>query len=119
MHRFPIAMVIAIAGLAFAAPPVFAKADLNGPNCEGWVVSQAVPGTGAKESAASLGLSVREAQELILAACANVTSNTPRCEQGHDEAAQGALERGDLDQYLFHLGALFHCFIGEPVGPPL
>jgi hypothetical protein len=78
-----------------------------------------VPGIGAKEASANLGLTVQEAHALIEAVCANATTNTPRCELGHGEAAQRALERGDLEQYMFHLGALFRCFLGEPPGPPL
>ena len=76
-------------------------------------------GIGAQEAAANLGLSVPEAQNLVRAACAGVTSNTPRCEGGHGHAADQALARGDIDRYMFHLGALFHCFSGEPPGQPL
>jgi hypothetical protein len=82
-------------------------------------VSDAVIGIGAHEAAAQAGLSVKEAQELIHAGCAGVTTNEPRCEVGHLEAAQQALEHGDLNLYMFHLGALFRCSIGEPPGPPL
>jgi hypothetical protein len=119
MHRGSIALVTSIAALAFAAPPASGAAEFNGPNCGAVLVSQAVPGVGAKEAAANLGLSVQEAHDLIMSVCAGVTTNTPRCEQGHGEAAQRALERGDLDQYMFHLGALFNCFLGEPAGRPL
>jgi hypothetical protein len=118
MHRASLLVLVSVAGLALAAPPAMADAGFNGPNCHGGVVSQAVgDGIGAKQAAASLGLSIQEAQDLILAACANVTTNTPRCEQGQGNAAEAALERGDLEQYFFHLGALFNCFIGEPAGP--
>ena len=119
MHRVSLAVVISVAGLSFAAPPAMAQAEFNGPNCAGVFVSQAVPGIGAKEAAASLGLTIQEAHDLILTLCENVTTNAPRCEQGHEEAAQRALERGDLEQYMFHLGALFNCFLGESPGPPL
>jgi hypothetical protein len=119
MYRTSLAVAMAVAGLAFAVPPAVAQAPFNGPNCQGGVVSGAVIGIGAKEAAASFGLSVQEAHDLIQAACANITTNAPRCEIGHGQAAQQALERGDLDQCIFHLGALFNCFLGEFPGPPL
>jgi hypothetical protein len=119
MYRPYVAVVLAAAGLALAAPSALAEARFNGPNCTGGAVSQNVTGIGVKEAAANLGLTVQEAQALIDAACANITTNPPRCEIGHGEAAQRALERGDLDQYMFHLGALQHCFLGQPAGPPL
>jgi hypothetical protein len=119
MHRLYVAVVLAAASLALAAPPALAEAQFNGPNCTGGAVSQNVTGIGLKEAAANLGLTVQEAHALIDAACANITTNAPRCERGHGEAAQQALERGDLDQYMAHLGAIQHCFLGEPPGPPL
>jgi hypothetical protein len=119
MYRTSLAAAMAVAGLAFAAPPAVAQAPFNGPNCSGGVVSNAVIGIGAKEAAASSGLTIQEAHELIQAACADITTTVPRCEIGHGQAAQEALARGDLDQYFFHLGALFRCFVGEPPGPPL
>ena len=119
MRRTWFAIATAVVVLAFAAPPAVAQAPFVGPNCEGWFVSGAVIGIGAQEAAASLGLSVQEAQELIHAGCAGVTTNEPRCEVGHLEAAQQALARGDANLYMFHLGALFRCSIGEPPGPPL
>jgi hypothetical protein len=119
MYRLYVAVVLAAAGLALAAPQALAQAQFNGPNCTGGAVSQAVVGIGAKEASASLGLTVQEAQALIDAVCANITTNPPRCEIGHGEAAQQALERGDLAQYMAHLGAIQHCFLGEPPGPPL
>jgi hypothetical protein len=84
-------------------------------------VSNAVPGIGAHEAAANLGLSVQEAHDLIGAGCANAQENSPspRCEVGQLQAAEQALARGDLDAHLFHLGALSRCFIGESPGPPL
>jgi hypothetical protein len=119
MNRTSLAAAVAVAGLAFAAPTAVAQAPFNGPNCQGGIVSDAVIGIGAKEAAANAGLTIQEAQDLIQAICADVTTNTPRCELGHGQAAEEALERGDLDQYFFHLGALFNCFLGEPPGPPL
>jgi hypothetical protein len=119
MNRTSLAAAVAVAGLALAASPAVAQAPFNGPNCQGGIVSDAVIGIGAKEAAANAGLTIQEAQDLIQTVCADVTTNTPRCEIGHGQAAQEALERGDLDQYLFHLGALFNCFLGEPPGPPL
>jgi hypothetical protein len=51
-------------------------------------------GIGAKEAAAAnAGLTIQEAHDLIQAICADVTTNTPRCELGHGRAAQEALER--------------------------
>jgi hypothetical protein len=121
MHRFSLAIATAVAGLAFAAPSAVAEAPFVGPNCRGFVVSDAVIGIGAREAAARLGLSVQEAQDLITAACENAQANStpPRCEVGQGNSAQQALERGDLDKYIFHLGALANCFIGESPGPPL
>ena len=114
MYRVSLAAVLSAVGLAFAASPAAAEAPLNGPNCSGWFVSDAVNGIGAHAAAAGVGLSVQEAQELIHAGCADATSNAPRCEIGQGNAAQAALERGDLDKYMFHLGTLFNCFVGEP-----
>ena len=119
MYRLYVAVVLAAAGLALAAPPALAQAQFNGPNCTGGAVSQNVIGIGLPEAAANLGLTVQEAHALIEAACANITTNPPRCEIGHGEAAQRALERGDLAQYVHHLAAIQHCFLGEPPGPRL
>jgi hypothetical protein len=118
MSRASLALATAVVGLAFAAPPAAAQARFNGPNCGGGLVSQAVPGIGAKEASAALGLTVQEAHDLILSVCEGITTTTPRCEIGQGQAAQQALARGDLEQYMFHLGILFSCFIGEG-GPPL
>ena len=120
MYRISLAAAMALVALALAAPPAVAQAPFVGPNCAGWITSDAVMGIGAKEASANLGLTVQEAHDLIIAACANAPANSPppRCEVGHGQAAQQALERGDLAMYLFHLGALFRCFIGESPGPP-
>jgi hypothetical protein len=90
MYRTSLAAAMAVAGLAFAAPPAVAQAPFNGPNCSGGVVSNAVIGIGAKEAAASSGLTIQEAHELIQAACADITTTVPRCEIGHGQAAQEA-----------------------------
>lgn len=119
MYRRLLASALSAAGLAFAAAPAAAQAPFVGPNCQGMLVSNNVVGIGAHEAAANLGLSVQQAQDLIQGFCENVTTTSPRCEVGHEAAAQAALARGDLDMYLFHLGALFRCFSGEPPGPPL
>jgi hypothetical protein len=119
VNRALAVVAIALLGVALSAPGASAQASFNGPNCHGGAVSQAVPGIGAKEAAANLGLTVQQAQDLINALCANVTSNTPRCELGQGRAADQALARGDLDMWLFHLGALARCFTGESPGPPL
>jgi hypothetical protein len=119
MYRISVVAAMCGVGLGFAAPPALADASWNGPNCQGSTVSAAVMGIGAKEAAASFGLSVQEAQDFVRAACASATTTPPRCEAGQSQAAQQALERGDFDQYLFHLGALENCFLGDSPGPPL
>jgi hypothetical protein len=43
----------------------------------------------------------------------------PNCEDGQGRAADAALARADLDAFLFHLGKLEGCFLGEPPGPPI
>jgi hypothetical protein len=43
----------------------------------------------------------------------------PNCEAGQGQAADAALARGDSDAFLFHLGKLESCFLGQPPGPPL
>jgi hypothetical protein len=119
MYRNLVVVALCVTGSAFVAAPAGAEAPNVGPNCQGIVESVNVVGIGAKEAAANLGLSVKEAEDLIRAVCADVTSNAPRCEVGQEQAAQQALARGDLDQYLFHLGVLFACFLGQSPGPPL
>ena len=119
MYRISLAVATAIAGLAFAAPSAVAQAGFNGPNCQGGFISQNVTGIGFAELAANFGVSVQEGQDLIQAGCAGITTNAPRCEQGQGQAAQAALERGDLALYMSHLGALFNCFTGESPGGPL
>jgi len=44
---------------------------------------------------------------------------SPNCEAGQGRAADAALGRGDFDAFMFHLGKLQGCFLGEPPGPPL
>ena len=118
MHRISMA-VVACAVALVVAPAAGASAPINGPNCQGFVVSGTVGGVGVKAIADSFGLTVQQAQDFVRAGCAGVTTNTPRCENGQLRAADAALARGDLDKQLFHLGALENCFLGSPAGPPL
>ena len=48
-----------------------------------------------------------------------VAGSAPNCEAGQGQAADEALQRGDFDAFLFHLGKLEGCFLGQPPGPPL
>ena len=122
MHRISVAAILSVVGLgAFAAPAAVAQAPFVGPNCQAWVISDDVRGVGAKEAAASVGLSIQEALDLIAIGCADAQENSvpARCEVGQSSAAEQALVRGDMEMYLFHLGALQNCFLGGPAGPPL
>src|SRR3954447_13048942 len=47
------------------------------------------------------------------------TGPPPNCEAGQGQAADAALARGDVEAFVFHLGKLEGCFLGEPPGPPL
>jgi hypothetical protein len=85
------------------------------------VISARVPGVGLAAVAQQFGVTVQEAQQFIQGVCANAAENStpPRCEVGQQAAADAAFDRGDLGQYLFHLGAIFACFLGTHPGPPL